>query len=136
MEQMVSMEEQRKYQRHRIYTPAEAETFNLSIPVAVTEISVTGLRLHSSKAISPETHIAVMINLGRQIIFHGQVRWIVDTLNPKGHSYQSGIETDVIIDHGQEIFSITQRESLVKEIIALTKTRGTESYSHHTLHEI
>ena len=120
---MVKMEEQRKYPRHPIYMPADAETFKLSIPVTVTEISVTGLRLHSSKVISPETYIAVLINLGRQIIFHGQIMWVIDELKPNGHSYQSGIETDAIIDYGKEITEIVQREELVQEIIVLTKTR-------------
>ena len=119
---MARMKEQRKFPRHRIYTPAQAETFQLSFPVAVTEISVTGLRLHSVKAIPPDTHIAITINLGRQIIFHGQVVWVVDAPTSKGHSYQSGIETDVIIDYHEEIFGITQREKLIKEIITLTKT--------------
>ena len=117
------MEEHRKYPRYRIYTPAEAETFQMSIPVAVTEISVTGLRLHSAKPVPPDTHIAVFINLGRQIIFHGQVKWVIDELKPNGHAYQSGIETDAIIDYGQEITEIAQREKLVQEIIVLTKTR-------------
>lgn len=117
------MEEKRKYPRYRIYTPAEAETFQLSIPVAVTEISATGLRLHSAKPIPPDTHIAVFINLGRQIIFHGQVMWVLDELTSKGHSYQSGIETDAIIDYGQEITEIVTREKLVQEIIVLTQTK-------------
>jgi hypothetical protein len=116
------MVELRKYPRYKIYTPAEAETFQLSIPVAVTEISATGLRLHSSKSIPPDTHIAVFINLGRQITFHGQVMWVIDEIKLSGHSYQSGIETDAIIDYGQEITEIVQREKLVQEIILLTKT--------------
>lgn len=113
--------ENRKFPRHRIYTPAQLEMFDGSLPVSVMEVSVEGVRIHSTSSVSPETHVAIRVNVGREIVFHGQVVWVMNALTAKGHIYKMGIQTDVILDRGDEIFGITEREILIQEIVILTK---------------
>lgn len=114
-------EEKRKFPRHRIYTPAQLEMFDGSLPVSVMELSVEGVRIHSSSSVSPETHVAIRINVGREIVFHGQIIWVMNILAANDHVYKMGIQTDVILDKGDEIFGITEREILIQEIVVLTK---------------
>ena len=118
--------EKRKFPRHRIYTPAQLEMFDSSLPVSVMELSVEGVRLHSASSVSPETHVAIRINVGREIVFHGQVVWVMNVLTAKGHIYKMGIQTDVILDKGDEIFGITEKEILIQEIVILTKREETD----------
>ena len=115
------IEEKRKFPRHQVRSPAQLEMFDGSLPVSVMELSVEGLRLHSAVSISPETHVAIRINVGREIVFHGQVVWATNELTADGHIYQMGIQTDVILDRGDEIFGITEREILIQEILILIK---------------
>jgi len=115
------IEEKRKFPRHRVYTQAQLEMFDGSLPVSVMELSVEGVRLHSASSVSPETHVAIRVNVGREIVFHGQVVWVINVLTAKGHLYKMGIQTDVILDRGDEIFGITEREILIQEIVVLTK---------------
>jgi len=114
--------EKRKYPRHKVYTPAQLEMFDGSLPVSVVEMSVEGLRIHTATSVSPETHIAIRINVGREIVFHGQVVWVTHALTPKGHTYQTGIHVDAILDRGDEIIDVAEREILIQEIIILIKS--------------
>jgi hypothetical protein len=113
--------EKRKYPRHRVYTPAQLEMFDKSLQVSVMELSVEGARVHATSSVSPETHVAIRINVGREIVFHGQVVWVMNALTAKGHIYKMGIQTDVILDKGEEIFGVTEKEILIQEIVILTK---------------
>mgnify|MGYP001811720227 FL=1 len=116
-----NFKEKRKFPRHRVYTPAKLEMFDGSLPVSVMELSVEGVRIHATSSISPETHVAIRIDVGREIVFHGQVVWVMNALTAKGHIYKMGIQTDVILDKGDEIFGITEKEILIQEIVILTK---------------
>jgi hypothetical protein len=111
--------EKRKFPRHRIYALAQLEMFDGSLPVSVMELSVEGVRLHSNISVSPETHVAIRVNVGREIVFHGQVVWVLNEQTASGHIYKMGIQTDVILDRGDEIFGITEREILIQEIVIL-----------------
>ncbi len=115
------VKEKRKFPRHRVYTQAQLEMFDRSLPVSVMELSVEGVRLHATRSVSPETHVAIRVNVGREIVFHGQVVWAMNALTANGHIYKMGIQTDVILDKGDEIFGVTEREILIQEIVILTK---------------
>ncbi len=111
--------ENRKYPRHKIFLPAHLEMFDGSFPVNVVEMSVEGLRINSSSAIEPETHVAIRINVGREIVFHGQVVWVTDRHTPEGQLYRIGIHTDAVLDRGAEIVDLGDREIMLDEILVL-----------------
>ena len=115
------MEERRKHKRYPIKIDAEALTAAGTMPVVVTEISTGGLKLHTSKSVTPETPIDVIINIGRQITFGGQIVWVIQKFDQKRAYYQSGIETDFISDQDEEVLYFRQLENLVKEIAARAK---------------
>jgi len=112
-------EDKRRFSRHKVNSPAMLEMFNDLMPATVVEMSVDGLRIQASSAIAPETHIAIRINVGREIVFHGQVVWITDTLKASGHVYDMGIQTDAILDRGEELIDFEDREVLVQDLIII-----------------
>ena len=116
-----NIKDKRKFPRYRIYTPAQLEMFDRSLPVSVMELSVEGVRIHSTISVSPETHVAIRVNVGREIVFHGQIVWVMNVLTAEGPLYKMGIQTDVILDKSDEIFGITEREILIQEIVIPTK---------------
>ncbi len=111
--------ENRKHSRHKIFLPAHLEMFDGSFPVNVVEMSVEGLRLNCATAIEPETHVAIRINVGREIVFHGQVVWVADRHTPEGQLYIIGIWTDAVLDQGEEIIALSEREIILDEILVL-----------------
>ncbi len=111
--------ENRKYPRHKIFFPAHLEMFDGSFPVNVVEMSVEGLRITSASAIEPETHVAIRINVGREVVFHGQVVWVTDRHTPDGQLYTIGIWTDAVLDQGAEIIDLSDREIMLDEILVL-----------------
>ena len=111
--------ENRKYPRHKIFIPAHMEMFDGSFPVNVVEMSVEGLRINSACAIEPETHVAIRINVGRELVFHGQVVWVTDRHTPEGQLYTIGIWTDAVLDRGAEIIDLGDREIMLEEILVL-----------------
>jgi len=117
----MAMEERRKYTRYPIKAPAEVLTPTGIIPALVTEISVGGLKLNSSKAFVPSMPIDVIINIGRQIVFGGQVVWVIEKLDRQGIFYQSGMDTDFTSDRDDEVLYFRRMETLVQEIAALIK---------------
>ena len=116
-----NMEDKRRFPRHRISSPAMLEMFDGSMPVTVLEMSVDGLRIQTTSSIVPETHIAIRINVGREIVFHGQVVWITDTLTASGHAYNMGIQTDAILDRSEELIDFEDREVLVQDLVIIMK---------------
>ena len=117
------MEERRKHKRYTIKTPAEAITVTGTISVVVTEISTGGLKLHTSKSIMPNTPVDVIINIGRQITFGGQIVWVLQKYDQKKVYYQCGMETDFISDQDDEVLYLRRLENLVQEIVARAKIR-------------
>jgi len=117
------MEERRKYRRYPIKTPAEAITDMGNIPVVITEISTGGFKLNTIKSLVPKTPIDVIINIGRQITFGGQIIWIIQKYDRQGVYYLSGMETDFVSDQDDEVLYFRRLESLVQEIVARTKVR-------------
>ena len=113
------LEEKRKFPRYKVFTPAHLEMFDGSFPVNVVEVSVEGVRIHSANAIPPETHVAIRINVGRDIVFHGQVVWVADHLTMDGQLYKIGIYIDAVLDRGAEIIDLGEREIMVNEIVIL-----------------
>ena len=111
--------ENRKWPRHKIFLPAHLEMFDGSFPVNVLEMSVEGLRINSTNAIEPETHVAIRINVGREIVFHGQVVWVTDHHTPHGQLYTIGIYTDALLDQGAEIIDLGDREVILDELLVL-----------------
>ena len=97
------------------------EMFDGSMPVTVLEMSVDGLRIQTTSSIAPETHIAIRINVGRDIVFHGQVVWITDTLLASGYVYNMGIQTDAILDRSEELIDVEDREILVQDLVIIMK---------------
>ena len=122
------MEERRKQKRYPIKTPAEAITDIGSIPVVVTEISTGGLKLHTSKSIVPKTPVDIVINIGRQITFGGQIVWVIQRYDRMGVYYHTGMDTDFISDQGDEVLYFRRLENLVQEIVARTKPRRASRY--------
>jgi len=115
------MEDKRRFPRHRVSSPAMLEMFDGSMPVTVLEMSVDGLRIQTTSSIAPETHIAIRIKVGRDIVFHGQVVWITDTLTAKGHVYDMGIQTDAILDRSEELIDFEDREVLIQDLVIILK---------------
>lgn len=113
------LEEKRKFPRFRIYTPAMMEMFDGLLPVSVVEMSVTGLRIQSSSSVPPETHVAIRINVGRDIVFHCQIVWVTSILLNKEHMYQMGLQTDAVLDRGEEIIDLAEREILVQDLVII-----------------
>lgn len=116
-----NFEEKRKYPRYRVYSPAELEMFDGSMPVTVQELSVKGLRIQAAVSIEPETHIAIRINIGREIVFHGQVVWVAAKMTTEGNIYLMGIQTDAILDRGEEIIDLEDREILIQDLVVIMK---------------
>jgi len=115
------MEDKRRFPRHRVSSPAMLEMFDGSMPVTVLEMSVDGLRIQTTSSIAPETHIAIRINVGREIVFHGQVVWVTNTLTANGHVYNMGIQTDAILDRSEELIAFEDREVLVMDLVVIMK---------------
>jgi len=117
------MAERRKHKRYPIRMAAEGSTSTGTMSVVVTEISTGGLRLHTSKSMTPKTPIDVIINIGRQIIFGGQIVWVIQKFDQKRAYYESGMEADFISDQDDEVLYFRRLESLVQEIVARTKVK-------------
>ena len=115
------MEDKRRFPRHRVSSPAMLEMFDGSVPVDVNEMSVDGLRIQTASSIPPETHIAIRINVGREIVFHGQVVWVTDTLTASGPVYNMGIQTDAILDRSEELIDFEDREVLIQDLVVIMK---------------
>ncbi len=113
--------EKRRFPRHKVFTPAQLEMFDGSLPVTVVEMSVEGLRLQAASSIPPETHIAIRIDVGREIVFHGQVVWAMNMMTVEGHIYHMGVQLDAILDRGDELIGIAEREILIQDLIILVK---------------
>jgi hypothetical protein len=117
-----TMDEKRRFPRHRVKSPAMLEMFDRSLPVFVLEMSVDGFRIQAASSIAPETHIAVRINVGREIVFHGQVMWVTDMLTAaKGPAYNMGIQTDAILDRSEELIDFGDREVLIQDLVIIMK---------------
>ena len=115
------MDEKRRFPRHRVQSPAMLEMFDGLVPVDVHEMSVDGLRIQAASSIPPETHIAIRINVGREIVFHGQVVWVTDILTAKSHVYNMGIQTDAILDRSEELIDFEDREVLIQDLVVIMK---------------
>ena len=115
------MEDKRRFPRHRVSSPAMLEMFDGSMPVTVLEMSVDGLRIQTTSSIAPETHIAIRINVGREIVFHGQIVWVAHMMTANGPVYNMGIQTDAILDRGEEIIDFEEREILVQDLVIILK---------------
>ena len=113
--------EKRRFPRHKVFTPAQLEMFDGSLPVTVVELSVEGLRLQAASSIPPETHIAIRIDVGREIVFHGQVVWAMNMMTVEGHIYHMGVQLDAILDRGDELIGIAEREILIQDLVILVK---------------
>lgn len=114
-------EEKRKFSRFKVSTPAMLEMFDGSFPVSVEELSIEGLKVQSSSSVAPETHVAIRINVGRDIVFHGQVVWVTNMLTGKEHMYQMGLQIDAILDRGDEIIDNAEREILMQDLVVILK---------------
>jgi hypothetical protein len=112
-------EEKRRFTRYRVFTPAMMEMFDGLSPVSVVEMSVDGLRIQSASSVTPETHVAVRINVGRDIVFHCQIVWVTSILIGKEHMYQMGLQTDAVLDRGEEIIDLAEREILVQDLVII-----------------
>jgi len=117
------MEDRRKHKRYPIRVAAEALTSAGNVSAVVTEISTGGLKLRTSQSITPNTPIDVIIHIGRQITFGGQVVWVIQKFDQKRAYYQCGIETDFVSDQDEEVLYLRRLENLVKEIVARTRVR-------------
>ena len=114
--------EKRRFPRHEVYTPAQLEMFDDSFPVSVEEVSIVGLKIRSSRSIAPETYFAIRINVGRDIVFHCQIVWIANILTGnKEDMYKMGLQIDAILDRGNEIIDIAEREILIQDLIVIIK---------------
>jgi len=114
-------QEKRKYPRYKIKTQAVLEMFDGSLPISVAEMSVEGFRIQVGTSIEPETHIAIRINVGREIVFHGQIVWVAHMMTANGPVYNMGIQTDAILDRGEEIIDFEEREILVQDLVIILK---------------
>ena len=111
--------EKRRYPRHKVYTPGQLEMFDGSFPISLEELSIEGLKIRSSGSIAPETHVAIRINVGRDIVFHGQIVWVTSMLTGQEHIYQMGLQIDAILDRGDEIIDIAEREILIQDLVII-----------------
>lgn len=111
--------EKRRYPRHKVYTPGQLEMFDGSFPISVEELSIEGLKIRSSGSVAPETHVAIRINVGRDIVFHGQIVWVTNLLTGKEHMYQMGLQVDAILDKGDEIIDVAEREILIQDLLII-----------------
>ena len=115
------MVEKRRFPRHKVYTSGQLEMFDGSFPVSVEEVSIEGLKIRSSGSVVPETHVAIRINVGRDIVFHGQIVWVRNLLTGKEHMYQMGLQIDAILDRGDELIDIAEREILIQDLVVIIK---------------
>ncbi len=110
-------EEKRKFPRHNVYTPGVLEMFDASFPISVEELSNEGLKIRSQISVSPETYVAIRITAGRDVVFHGQIVWIIGSLDGKETYYQMGLQIDAILDMGEELTDIGEKEILIQDLI-------------------
>lgn len=113
--------EKRKFPRHKIYVQAQLEMFNRSFPVSVEELSIEGLKIRSVRSVVPETHVSIRISVGREVVFHSQIVWIMNRLIGKEYTYEMGLHVDAILDRGKEIIGFAEREVLVQDLLVLIK---------------
>ena len=114
-------EEKRKFPRHKVFTPGVLEMFDGSFPISVEDLSSGGIKIHSVKSVASETYVAIRINVGREIVFHGQVLWIKNMLKGKEHTYQMGLQIDAILDMGNEIIDIVEKDILIQDLLIIIK---------------
>ena len=114
-------EEKRTFPRHKVYTPGILEMFDGSFPISVEELSIEGVKIHSVRSVASETYVAIRINVGREIVFHGQVLWIKNKLIGKEQMYQMGLQLDAILDGGNEIIDIVEKDILIQDLLIIIK---------------
>ena len=115
------LKEKRKFPRHKVYTPGQLEMFDGSFPISVEELSTEGIKIRSASSIAPETHVAIRITVGRDIVFHSQVVWVMNMLTENEHIYQMGLQIDAILDRGEEIIDNAEREILIQDLVIILK---------------
>lgn len=113
------MIEQRRYERHKLFIPAEAHTDDSAFAVDVIEMSAEGLRLQSIQLLSPDTLVSVTVQSGRCIVFSGWVVWVLDKYVGDGRVYHTGVRIEAITDDEAGIIGDDQRCQLVREIAGL-----------------
>ena len=92
-----------------------------SFPVSVEEMSIEGLKIRSVRSVVPETYVSIRINMGRNIVFHGQVVWTMNKLTGKEYMYQMGLHIDAILDKGKDKIGIAEREILIQDLLVIIK---------------
>ncbi|MBT8349985.1 MAG: PilZ domain-containing protein, partial [Deltaproteobacteria bacterium] len=114
-------EEKRKFPRHKVYTPGMLEMFEDTFPISVWDLSVGGLKIRSTIPVAPETYVAILINVGRDIVFHCQILWIKNMIKGTEHFYLMGLQIDSILDRGNEILADGEKEILIQDLIIILK---------------
>ena len=113
--------EKRRFPRYKVNTSAQLEMPDGSFPVSVEELSIKGLKIRSVRSVTPETYVSIRISVGRDIVFHGQVVWIMNRLIGKEYTYEMGLHVDAILDRGKEIIGIAEREILIQDLLVIIK---------------
>jgi hypothetical protein len=114
-------EEKRKFPRHKVYTPGILEMFEGSFPISVEDLSIEGLKIQSAIPVAPETYVAIRIKAGRDIVFHCQILWITNMMKGTEHFYHMGLQIDSILDMGNEIIDIGEKEILIQDLMIIIK---------------
>ena len=111
------LEEKRKFPRHKVCTPGILEMFDGTFPISVEDLSIGGLNIQSAVPVVPETYVAIRINVGRNIVFHCQILWIAKMMKGKENTYQMGLQIDAILDMGNELIDIDEKEILIQDLM-------------------
>ena len=125
MSMIKEIEEKRKFSRHKVYTPGILEMFDGTFPISVEDLSAGGLKIQSAVPVAPETYASIRINVGRKIVFHCQILWIANIMKGTEHFYHMGLQIDSILDMGNEIIDIDEKEILIQDLIIINAYKPT-----------
>ena len=112
--------ERRKHPRHPTWVDARLTTADLTLMVSVIDISIGGLRIHSCRALTPDTRVALNFRIREESVMHGRIRWVLDTLKDGLTVYEIGVEVESVFIAGVQAVGFSEKYRLVRQILGET----------------
>lgn len=105
--------------RHKIWFEAAVYTKREFYSSAVaTEISSSGIRIETAKAILPATQVVIMLQLVQEHIeLRGSVEWTLSQPREGINLYQMGVRTNAILYQDTTAVDSPERSEVLQEIL-------------------
>jgi hypothetical protein len=111
--------ERRRIKRHPIKIEATIITPKASIPAHAVDIGAGGIRVLSPEPIPPETVVALSMATEEETLLSGYILWAIEIQREeKPPVFELGIEAHAFILREQEAICLTDKETVVQEILA------------------